>query len=314
MGINELRLDHSAKNVKRFLQNDFYYFTNLYYKIRTCKDEPTKEFIHVYYNGLTQMDTQFQLILSACNVNDTDEAMKIQQVSGEVDRLFCLLQLQRSYDSNLFAEVIYKISVQLRGCEIVHIHAIFDEALLSILRETHNNFDLKETWNYSFFRNVGFDLDKRFLRYVLARVEQYIADNTRMEMKQYLYNLVVNRGAANGFHVEHVLAENEENYALFDHDEDLFRGERNRLGGLLLMKGPDNISSHNESYSDKLKSYANTLYWNETLRRDSYKSKLDFTRWIEKENLNFHPMDSFGKAELEERHRLLFDIISRIWH
>ena len=54
--------------------------------------------------------------------------------------------------------------------------------------------------------------------------------------------------------------------------------ERNRLGGILLLKGKDNISSNNEPYSEKLKSYANTLYWNETLRADSYKSETRYER------------------------------------
>jgi hypothetical protein len=93
----------------------------------------------------------------------------------------------------------------------------------------------------------------------------------------------------------------------------VFERERNRLGGLLLLKGADNISSNNEIYSNKLKTYANTLYWNETLRQDSYKSKLDFTRMIDKFKLGFRPLDKFGPDELEERHRLLYDIVKIIW-
>lgn len=313
MSIEALKLDHNPKNVKHYLQNDFAYFANLYYKIRKLRDNYDKNFIYIYYNGLTQMDTQFQLILSACTVNDPEEEEKVKIISYQVDRMFCLLHLQRSYDSNLFAIKIYELSTKLRHCKTAEIPSIFDEVLLSILKVSHGNNELSEVWNYSFFKNVGFDLDKRFLRYVLARIEQYIADNTHMEMKQNLYNLVINRGATNGFHIEHILAENEENYALFHHDEELFRSERNRLGGLLLMKGSDNISSSNESYTNKLESYANTLYWNETLRQDSYKSKLDFTHWIAKTSLNFRPMNQFGPKELEERHKLLFDMIHQIW-
>lgn len=86
------------------------------------------------------------------------------------------------------------------------------------------------------------------------------------------------------------------------------------MGGLLLLKGADNISSNNESYKKKLKSYSNTLYWNETLREDSYKSKLDFTNMIKKYNLTFRPMNAFGPEELEERHRLLFEMVKIIWN
>ena len=93
--------------------------------------------------------------------------------------------------------------------------------------------------------------------------------------KHPIADLVTKTGVRNGFHIEHILAWNEENKALFDGDEERFDQERNRLVGILLLKGRDNISSNNERYPDKLKSYANTLYWNETLRADSYKSKLD---------------------------------------
>ena len=134
-----------------------------------------------------------------------------------------------------------------------------------------------------------------------------------MNMKHSLYDLVSNTGAVNGFHIEHILAENSENLDLFDNDEERFERERNRLGGLLLLKGRDNMSSNNETYSQKLRSYANTLYWNETLREDSYKSKLDFTEMIEKYELDFRPMNCFGPEELEERHRLLFNMARIIW-
>jgi hypothetical protein len=112
---------------------------------------------------------------------------------------------------------------------------------------------------------------------------------------------------------EHILAWNDENRARFDNDEERFEQERNRLGGILLLKGKDNISSNNESYQDKLKSYANTLYWNETLRADSYKSKLDMTALKARHGLDLQPLDEFGPDDLEARHKLLFKLVGIIW-
>ena len=252
------------------------------------------------------------LIMSACRVNDPQEDQKIRIVSAAIDRLFCLLQLQKSYDSNHFNKAMYEISDKIREKAPEDIKSIFDEYLISMLSQELNN-DVKEPFTYGYFKDTGIELDKRFKRYLFARIEEFIAENTNMNMKHSLYNLVVNYGSVNGFHIEHILAENEENYALFDNDEELFRSQRNRLGGLLLLKGGDNISSSNEPYADKLRTYANTLYWNETLREDTYKSKLDFKNMVQRYNLNFRPMNRFGKEELEERHRLLFDIISIIW-
>ena len=100
---------------------------------------------------------------------------------------------------------------------------------------------------------------------------------------------------------------------LFDGDEERFEQERNRLGAILLLKGRDNISSSNEPYQEKLKSYANTLHWNETLLADSYKSKLDMRDLMITYDLELMPLAQFGPNEVEDRHRLLFRLAEIIW-
>jgi len=307
-----LQLLHNPKEVKRFLQNDFKYFTNLYSKIYEYSNEPTEDFAHVYYNRLNEMDSQFLLVLSACTLNDEQEKEKIKLISYNIDRLFALLQLQRSYDSNDFNVAIYKLSSEIRGKEANEIRCVFDKYLLQLLSDARG-VHTPDVYSYGMFKDTGIELSKRFKRYFFARIEKFIATNTNLNMKHSLYDLVANTGSVNGFHIEHILAQNEENKEHFNGDEELFERERNRLGGLLLLKGKDNISSNNETYENKLKSYANTLYWNETLREDSYKSKLDFTKMMNDYKLNFRHLDTFGPDELEERHKLLFDMSSIIW-
>ena len=308
----ELKLQHNPKAVKQFLLNEFQYYTELYYKILCYYDEPHKDYICVYYNALNEMDSQFQLILSACVLNDAQEQEKIKLISREVDRLYSLLQLQKSYDSNEFNEAIYLITAEIRGQDLATIKSVFDKYLLSMLSEARG-VQTTQPISYSYFKDTGIELNKRFKRYFFARIEQFIADQTKMNMKHSFYDLVANTGSVNGFHIEHILADNEENLKAFGDEVERFERERNRLGGLLLLKGKDNISSSNESYQNKLKTYANTLYWNETLRQDSYKTKIDFSNMMKTHNLKFRPMDTFGPDELEERHLLLFELIKIIW-
>ena len=104
-------------------------------------------------------------------------------------------------------------------------------------------------------------------------------------MRHTYEDLVTKTGAKNGFHIEHILSRNEESQKHFE-DEDTFLVERNRLGGILLLKGKDNISSSNEVYQQKLKTYSGTLLWNETLREDFYKSNLDLERFKKEHELN----------------------------
>jgi len=168
-------------------------------------------------------------------------------------------------------------------------------------------------FDYSLFKDTGFDLNKRFLRYIFARVEKLIADNINMQMKYSIEDLVTKTGAKTGFHIEHILSHHDENLQYFE-DDDEFESYRNRLGALLLLRGRDNISSNNEIYKDKLKTYANTLYWNETLREDFYKSKLDIRDFKNRYNLDLKPYNIFDKNSVEDRHRLLFDILKIIWN
>lgn len=308
-----LKLNHNSAEVKNFLDTTFSYYSNLYIKVLDAYKNQNEKYPSVFINKLNEMDGQFMLVLSACKLNDPQEDAKIEKVAYEIDRLFALLQLQNSYDSNAFYELLYKISEEIRDGDIEEIRPVFEKYLFSELNKRRNS-EITEGLQYAFFRNTGINLNMRFKRYYFARIEQFFSENLNLGMKHPIEDLVSKTGAKTGFHIEHILSHNEENKAFFNNDDDLFEQERNRLGGILLLKGRDNISSNNEPYTEKLKTYANTLYWNETLREDAYKSKLDMNDLKKKFNLELQAMNQFGKDELEIRQRLLFAISQNIWN
>jgi uncharacterized protein with ParB-like and HNH nuclease domain len=308
-----LKLNHNSGEVKNFLDTTFTYYSSLYIKVLKAYKTQDELYPSVFINKLNEMDGQFLLILSSCKLNDPQEDSKIEKIAYEIDRMFALLQLQNSYDSNAFYELLYKISEEIRDGELDGIRDIFNKHLFAELKKRRNS-EVTEGLQYAFFRNTGINLNMRFKRYYFARIDQFFSENLNLGMKHPIEDLVSKTGAKTGFHIEHILSHNEENKAYFNNDEDLFEQERNRLGGILLLKGRDNISSNNEPYAEKLKTYANTLYWNETLREDAYKSKLDMNDLKKKFNLDLHPMNQFGKEELEIRQRLLFAISQHIWN
>jgi hypothetical protein len=308
----QLKLLHDPTGVKKFLKGDFEYFTSLFIFLRNAYDKSVSGWEAVNYNMLLDLDAPFHLGLSVCDRNDSDQGMKIATISREIDRFFALLQLQNVYDSNEFADNLYLISAKVRGQPAEVYRSVFDAQLSSIIAARRNVLNA-EPFSYAAFKQTGISLNLRFKRYFFGRVEEFFAKELNLQPKHPIYDLVNKTGAKTGFHIEHILSHNEENLALFDQDEDRFETERNRLGGILLLKGRDNISSNNELYQEKLKSYANTLYWNETLRADSYKSKLDMTDLKARNNLDLQPLDKFGPEELEARHHLLYKIASLIW-
>ena len=312
--LNEkLKLDHNAAEVKRFLKGPFCYYTELYCRLWAATRDETEEFRAVFCNRLNEQDNQFMLVLSACSVDDPEETEKIQVVTAGLDRLFSLLQLQGAYDSNEYTARLFDISAEIRGKTVAEIPAVFQKHLIEELKERRGIPNL-EAFNYTLFKPMSIDrLNTRFTRYFFARVEMLLAQKTKQQLRHSLENLVTRRGAVNGFHIEHIIARNDDNVALFGNDQERFEQERNRLGATLLLRGQDNISSGKEAYSLKLATYANTLLWNETLREDSYKSKLDFTRFVQQSGLPFKPLGKFGPDEIEERQKLLFALCNLIW-
>lgn len=304
---NSLGLLHNSAKVKVFLKGDFTYYTNLYIKLRRAYAQDQKKFRAIYFNALLDLDAPFLLALSACVPNDPLEDEKIQTIGKEIDRYFSLLQLQSAYDSNEFADSLFRVSEAVRGQALECYRPAFDAQLKAMIAARRNVQDA-EPMSYVAFKQTGINLNTRFKRYFFARIDEFLAENMNLNPKHPIADLVNKTGAKTGFHLEHILSWNDANKKLFDGDEERFEQERNRLGGILLLKGKDNISGSNEPYSDKLRSYANTLYWNETLRADSYKSKLDMKELGERHKLDLKPFDQFGPEELEARQRLLFEI------
>ncbi len=154
----------------------------------------------------------------------------------------------------------------------------------------------------------------RFIRYFFARVDHFIAENIHERPVDIYRNLVKNTGSVNGYHIEHILADNEENKNIFGNDEDKFYKERNRLGALLILKASDNISSNNETYVNKLKTYSHGTIWATTLTEDFYHSNPDFSKFCDKYNLDFKPIKVYDINAIEERQKLLFELVKLIWN
>ncbi len=308
------KLNRNASNTKRFLQNDFIYFTNLFCRIKYLRSSFNKDYEHLFFNQLNDLAGHYQLILSACKLNDPEEDEKIKIISYQYDRIFAILHLQKAYVNNIIADLVYTISNEIREIPVFEIADIFEKNLLTALTSIKGVI-ITEPFNYNYFKDVGYsDLPTRFNRYFFSRIEHFITKESKAEMQQNFENMVRNTGSVNGHHIEHILAHNPENLLIFGSDEQVFERERNRLGGLLLLRGNTNQSSGAETYPEKLKTYVQTLYWNSTLHPDTYHSNLDLKSLMIKHNLNIRPMEEFGPLELEERHRLLAQIVQIIWN
>ncbi len=262
---NKIHLKQNTNNVKNFISRDFDYYGDLYLRIlKDSKRETSRICPSLFYNDLNDLDRQFLLILSACKRHDQEELRKIKLVSRLVDKHFTLLQLTGSYDSNKYTDSIIALTTAIRDKETDQIESIFNQQIIDDI-SLSKGIQVSSPFDWNYFKDASnHNLGIRFIRYYFARIEHFLAVNTNHPTENY-YNLVRNTGHVSGHHVEHILADNEENRRLFKNDDELFYNERNKLGALLLLKGRDNQSSGNETYEEKLKTYAGTLLWNQTL-------------------------------------------------
>jgi hypothetical protein len=306
-----LHLKRNPEGVKHFMKEDVAWHAPLYLRLlRLAKKGGLGNY--VFFNAnINRMERQHLLVLSAIDVDDPSADEKIRLVSRLFDRHFTLLQLTGSYKSNDFTESIIALNTAVRGASCEAIQDTFDAQLLADIGKARG-MTIDDPFDWTLFRNAGYELGSRFIRYFFARLERFIGKEIDVTI-DYYYNLVRNRGAKQGYHIEHILANNAENRALFDNDEELFIRERNRLGGLVLLKGRDNMASSNEPYAKKLKTYSHATPLAASLAPDFYHNNPDFVDFIEKYQLNFHPIETFDAAAVEERHRLYFELTKIIW-
>jgi hypothetical protein len=121
-------------------------------------------------------------------------------------------------------------------------------------------------------------------------------------------------------HLEHIYAHNESNMALFtnsdgEFDAQQFQLARNLLGMVLLLKDSQNLSSGNETYRDKMDTYAKSNFiWNEMLA--GHLHGVDMRNVPEElRNAEIKPGETgaFPKEKILDRQQLIFRAIKRIW-
>ena len=304
--------ENAAANIKTFISQELTYYSRLYKKIRNNSDE----FLG-YDNNINELNGQYQNILAACERGDRQEDQKIHIIAKEYDRLNMLLRLNGVYDSNDLQDFVFKLNKRLPETEPSEYRGVFNNLLIEEITQKTGKDRITSLLEYERFLQRDFtNMDKRTLRYFFARVEKFICDGIGKEMNFSIYDISKQSSHKKGFHVEHIFSRNQESISKFANEEE-FENLRNRLGCLLILRGKDNISSGNELYKDKLKTYSNGMDWGRTLVSDTYHANVNLNEFNNsfksRHNIGFEPIADFDKNALQQRSQLLYAIVKEIW-
>lgn len=299
-------------SIKTFVENDIVYYSRLFAKILKNENDYLK-----YSNNILQLDGQYQSILAACSINDPEEETKILLVSKEYERLYMLLRMNKVYESNDFHGISYSLNEKLKNLPVSEYRNTFDNIVKNeIATKTNVNISsVNSVLDYSKFSQLSYSPETWFY-YMLARVEDFICKRINIKPENDVSYVSTKHSNVYGYHIEHIFSDNDENRTYFNDEQD-FLNRRNNIGGLLLLKGRNNISSGNESYSKKLKTYSNGPVWGKTLCSNFYHANLDFIEFNNElksaHGVEFVPYDIFNVQAMEERCRLLYEIVKLIW-
>lgn len=313
-----------SDKIENFITKEFKYFYMLYLKVKDIASN--EKDLYVASNYANEQNQQMLLIFSAIQYNDNDEDKKISLVAKKLDQLYTISRLLGIYDSNKHQELLYEINTNIRNKSLIDIEREFDNTTINFyIDEGYKISNCMDIFDYKYFENAKHD--GRFTKYILARVDRYLADmlnNEQSFAKQDELRFITHSGTKpkNGFHIEHIFANNSDIMNQFldssgEFDEVVFNKQRNRLGALLLFKGNENIRTSNWIYEDKFMSYANSGFvWNRILTDSINKASLNSTNNPLVTKFKSYQPDLSGllnKSAIDERQELLFEIIKEIW-
>jgi len=307
------------------INTDIKYFANLYLTLRT-----TYDYEYLIYNKLLDQNQQTLLIMSAISFNDPESEEKIRVVSKKFDQLHVVLRLLNAYTSRAFQRIIYPLAAEIREKSVPEIVTAFNNALVKSLFDAEiivdRNISVSDIFRFELFSSV-FNSDTNFSKYILMRIDRYLAqlldkpsyakDGTLRDLEGH-FNKTGRR--IYGMHLEHIIANNKENIALFTDANGVFDSAkyneiRNKLGAVLLLKDRQNESSNNALYKKKFEEYGQSNFiWNEWLVGDLHA--------VDNRNLPswgitpIQPADdgTFPLDKIMDRQKAIFNAINAIWN
>lgn len=148
------------------------------------------------------------------------------------------------------------------------------------------------------------------LRFLLARITNYIEENSKIESK---FDKYIQRSIKDPFEVEHIIPDVFSEYGGDFFDVKEFEEFRNRVGNLLLLPSSFNKSFGAKSFDIKVEHYFGQNLLAQSLNGKCYDHNPSFKKFVYESQLPFKPFSKFSKDEINQRQHLYKKIVEKIW-
>lgn len=294
-----------SESFVRFVSHDLVFFSDMALRIGSAARTLTPGWEAIRYNEDRGFTLQTQVLLAPLCPGDGAEEVqaKVALVADFLD--IWLARRVWNFRTISYSSVKYtmfNLSKELRGRDVASL-ATYLQAQLD---EQPERFATKPRFRLH-SRNY------RQVRHILARFTYWLETQCGLSSD---FEDLVSKGRARPFEIEHIWADQYDQFKdWYSHRSD-FEIERNRLGGLVLLQRGVNQSLLDAPYEQKLDAYVskgeNLLA--RSLHPLAYKNNPSLLQLIERTGLPLRPCDKFSPTEQYERQELYIRVAEWVWN
>jgi len=291
------------KDFSDFVLKRFDHYSVIYLKLWKSAMEIAPGLEYVYYNACNNFTLQNVLILASICPDDDQPTIdrKIRLVAGFID--IYIARRVVNFRTLSYSSIVYAMFNLMN--EIRHKSPGDLAQLLKHKVET-----MEESFNG--VRNFYVHQQNRwYVHILLARITHHIESKCGIpsDFTNYLH-----KEMKHPFQVEHIWANDYEQYKSEFANEYEFAAYRNRFGGLILLPDDFNKSYGKKGYKEKLDGYLGQNGLAKTLHPKWYENNPSFMGYIGGSGLPFKAYpDAFTKADLDERQDLYRLLCGEVW-
>ncbi len=294
---------------RSFVENDLSFYVRAYTRARRAADTYTDGLTSIFFNAQNSFTLQYPLMLAPLRRDDEKDIVtrKMRLVATFVEIM--LARRMWNFKAIDHSTMQYKAFLIMKAIRRMNLEALRAELIRRLSPEGADSDGYIDFETQEAFRLHGTNGPQ--VHRLLARLTEYVEVKSGEEPR---YREYAKRSAKKGgYQIEHIWADHHEQFVdEFDHQAD-FAAYRNRIGGLILLPGPDNASYSDMTFEQKVDHYAKQNLLAQSLHSIAYENKPGFRDFREKSGLPFTPKKTFKKVDLDERQALYIALAKRCW-
>jgi uncharacterized protein with ParB-like and HNH nuclease domain len=306
---DRVRVGDGRQNL-RVMTEEFPFFARAYRQVLDASRSYTRGLESVFYNAHNDFTWQSTVLLAPLKVTDDDETVrrKLEVTARYLD--IWLMRRVTNYIRVGYSSVSYAMWLLCRDIRGKSLPDLID-TLVEKLSQDDVTFEGSPAKGRGGIEELGLNqFSKRYIYHLLARLTAYVDVGAG---RADLFDTYVDRKQKNPFDIEHIWADRYERYASDCPTRQDFDTWRNHVAGLVLLPADVNRSYQDKPFDQKAPHYAKQNFYAASLTAAAYQHQPQFELFVNREGLPFRDYDNFGKAEQQERRKLVLALANKVW-